>query len=144
MNEVSYTKNDGPDVTFSWMKLPVWNTHYFAGILGMKSCVWKCNVWSIASNIVAPFMVCVTHESTLVCEYGRSKWHQIQSMGLFLVYHQIVWRIPTEVVGYLVCPLVIFHSNHSTTETWEWKPMSRTQGYNLIMWFPEDWIILHT
>ncbi len=27
--------------------------------------------------------------STLVCQPGRPKWHQIQSMGLFLVYHII-------------------------------------------------------
>ncbi len=28
----------------------------------------------------------VDPESTLVCQSGRPKWHQIQSMGLFLVY----------------------------------------------------------
>ena len=48
VNEVSYMKNDRPDVTFSWMKFPVWNTHYSAGLLGMNLCVWKCHVWSIA------------------------------------------------------------------------------------------------
>ena len=38
-----------PRCDILWMKLPVWNTHYSAGILGMNVCVWKCHAWSIAS-----------------------------------------------------------------------------------------------
>ncbi len=50
---------------------------------------WECSVyraWFMLYNL--NFLLCsyyVDPESTLVCQSGRPKWHQIQSVGIFLM-----------------------------------------------------------
>ncbi len=76
--EVSYRKNDGPDVTFSWMKLPVWNTRYSAGTLGRNLCVWKCHLWSIALSRQAHNYANIQRQT------DTTNYPEIHGCGIFL------------------------------------------------------------